>query len=1516
MNEDEVRPADEVRELLARQLKRDPDGLYALYAKSQAEVDRLRSSARAEAAAAEQATKIRSELAQARNKLNAKERALEDAEASLRAYRQETSRLKADLKRVRESRAMRIGKTVLAPARSLSRTASNLRHRGAAETTASKGAPQAPQGVELAEFDEVADQPTVSAHSAHSAPAVRRVGDMSFVELQERFENDPSVKNLGYVLSRAWYSEGSVELGAKMIEKHPDLRSKLPEREAVLADRILGESRLESLAPSLIVPRCRGVLFEPARGRVMYCAHSTPVYNSNGYSTRTRGVVEGLKVLGADVAVVARSGYPWDTPSDRATPLRKRSETVLDGVPYIHTPGSIIGTTPVDRYILEAADTYVREGRRLRPEVIHAASNYITALPALIAARRLGVPFVYEVRGLWEITEASGKEGWDLSERYQLQARMEALVATSADQVLAITEQVKDELVRRGVSAEKVSLLPNGVNTEAFMPIPRDSRYASELGVSSDEVVVGYAGSLVDYEGLDLLIRSLSEMDTETPFKVLIAGSGAEKERLESLADECGVRDRVTLLGRVPASSINRLQSVFDIVCCPRKSQPVTEMVSALKPLEAFSAAKAVILSDVRPNLELAGPDGRRALLHRADDASDLASKLQIAIEDGELRRDLGRAARLWVTRERSWKTIGKTVLAAYKAAADVYASSTASNEKGVSELRIGLISDQFTRETLRESVDVVLVRPGLSESDFLALKLDILLVESAWEGQEGVWRRGVGFYSDAEQLPLRRILSAARKAGVPSVFWNKEDPVHYNRFARTAALCDHVFTTDADRVPDYLALAGSHVQSVSTLPFYAQPAIHNPLPTARNFSRDVAFAGTFYGDRYKKRSDELEGLLRSAQPYGLTIYDRQADIPGSQYRFPDRLRDHVRGSLPYTEVVNSYKSHYVNLNVNSVADSPSMFSRRVVEIAACGGVVLSGPGRGVTEALGSAVPVVRNAQESAAYLDEWFTHPNSRLVEAWHQVRSIYRAHLVDHALGLIARTAGLAVSVEPLPAYGLIVREGDHDALCSIVAQSVLPTRVFVAEADLDGYSSLRQLGVGLGTHDDLADSTEDLQWIGLTTSRSARTHYEDLLIATRFGTWDRILVSGETTPSDGSVLVSFCDGDLDDSGLIARRLVAGVTLAALLNRIREPVESAISLHKPILRTEVAPQPGAIDASSQRKLRGPQTVLVAGHDLKFARDLIEGLTADGAIVITDEWASHNAHDEEKSKQLLSEADVVFCEWGLGNAVWYSQHVSDRQRLIVRVHSQELFRPYLARIDAERVSQFVFVSALIMKAAIESHGVPAIKSTIIFNAVDVDGLMLPKAPGAPRTLGLVGMVPRSKRFDLALDLLDATKARGGSFRLRVKGRMPDDYPWMKNRPAELEYFKIQMARVKEMNNVTPGTVIFDGYGDDMPDWYREIGFALSVSDFESFHFTIPDGVASGAVPVILPWPGADLIYPAAWLSGTVDEAADRIMNSTPLDADSAVIRDKFARDTIIGSLVTLVRDQGDPGGR
>lgn len=338
-----------------------------------------------------------------------------------------------------------------------------------------------------------------------------------------------------------------------------------------------------------------------------------------------------------------------------------------------------------------------------------------------------------------------------------------------------------------------------------------------------------------------------------------------------------------------------------------------------------------------------------------------------------------------------------------------------------------------------------------------------MLLVESAWSGNGGGWQYCVASYQHPRYagLPfLRELLAWCGERGIPTVFWNKEDPVHFDRFKEAAALFDHVFTSDANRIEAYAALDGAHCKTVEALPFAAQPRLHNPIPVTEERLREPVFAGTYYRDRHADRRRSLEAILDAGRPHGLVIYDRTHGSTSDAYGFPERFAPHIRGRLSYDEIVTEYKRHLVFLNVNSVADSPTMFSRRVFELLACGTAVLSTPSVGMQETFGDLVPVAETEEEASAALQRLLDDHEYRDGLTRRAQRLVLSEHTYRDRLAQIAKAAGFAISDndgERTAALAIARNREELNRVCdAVLRQTRLPDEVLVGcddGASLDG-------------------------------------------------------------------------------------------------------------------------------------------------------------------------------------------------------------------------------------------------------------------------------------------------------------------------------------------------------------------------------------------------------------------------------------------------------------------------------
>ncbi|SMX87623.1 Spore maturation protein CgeB [Brevibacterium casei CIP 102111] len=284
-------------------------------------------------------------------------------------------------------------------------------------------------------------------------------------------------------------------------------------------------------------------------------------------------------------------------------------------------------------------------------------------------------------------------------------------------------------------------------------------------------------------------------------------------------------------------------------------------------------------------------------------------------------------------------------------------------------DVRVGVILDEFSLQSFGyEWSTTTLSTDRWSEQ---LDELDFVFIEAAWNGNSGDWKYKLTGPSGPSH-EIVELLSECRRRGLPSVFWNKEDPPHFEDFLPLAELCDVVFTSDVRLVPRYKAALGH--DRVASLPFAAQPAIHNPSRSAKNFAaRDIAFAGMYFAHKYPERRQQMDLLLGAAEAvsgrmaHGLEIFSRFLG-DDERYQFPGTLADRVVGSLPYRNLLTAYKHYKVFLNVNSVTDSPSMCARRIFEISAAGTPVVSTP----SAATKAFFPVTEVAQPETVEDAEW----------------------------------------------------------------------------------------------------------------------------------------------------------------------------------------------------------------------------------------------------------------------------------------------------------------------------------------------------------------------------------------------------------------------------------------------------------------------------------------------------------------------------------------------------------------
>lgn len=1298
-----------------------------------------------------------------------------------------------------------------------------------------------------------------SANQASSAKQPKRPAttppNPSLDELFDQFRADPTANHLQHLLMRLWNVHGEITRPAILIRKHRQLVQEFDQRATLLVRQILDAADLVIMKP--VVPeRASGSLVPTNPLNILYCTHATPVFHSNGYAVRTRGIATGLAMNGFRVRVVGRPGYPWDVKIDKHPPF-ERQLTDEGDVEYVHLPTPGLTTLARGAYIQESIDALVREATVFRPAVIQAASNSQTALIALIAARRLGIPFVYEVRGLWEITQASGNPLWMNSERYQLDVELETLVATSADQVAVITRQLGDELVNRGVDGGLITVVPNAVDTSAIRPLPKDTSIEFAPGTRG-KPIIGFAGSLVAYEGLDLLIEAVSQLrGGGMDCHLLLAGSGAAEPELRAKVSREGLSDSIHFLGRISSNQVQKLLSTADVIVCPRRSTIVTEMVSPLKPLESFAAGRVTLLSDVAPHRDLS-LDGSIAPLFEADDLSSLAEALETLLRSVDERRNYERRARLWVSDNRTWSAVTGKFVTIYAQASATYRGLTdASRERNLSELAIASIGDGPWASSLPSigSAVIRLDEMSIADIDHSLSNVEVIVVDASTS-------------FDSSKLELtKRLLDQSTRLGIRSVLVGQNTNAATSVFGQLAPHVDHLATSQ-ERAHDTmlrLALDSATSRSTSVVP-YPEKAGGTALTSHRSASVLAELNAV----------PSALGPIDVARAYALRI----KIAPDAAQHLPGRFHRFVSGEQP-TATSSELETSAGVLHVELGNTHPSASSR--------------------LDAHG--IPVINVAPDSdpndldAALFD--LTHTSRHLrKKSW---RALFRHRHFgrpDAVFAHLFRSVGLPARYASYPDYALRINERQLDDIALWANQSVLPVALILPNNEgtpAQLIDSARRHGVAVCNE--------------VPSETSLVAEFHDSLPADAA---ERMLLAVDRTKPRKVHLTS----PLDDPRALAVSTIPTNTPLATLEPVspRDSVTDDISVYvDPVEALESLAVETETRDSHEDQL---QSLLVAGHDLKFIEPFLNSIEQGGTEVLRDKWEFHNKHDADLSEQLLSQATTILCEWGLGNAVWYANHKRADQRLFVRIHSQELRAQYLRRLNVDAVDAFIFVSELVRTAAVAFHGIPVEKTLVIPNSVDTEALALPKQGNAQKVIGFVGSIPQAKRLDLALDVIEQLLASDPDFKLIVKGRQPQDYPWMSNRPDELTWYQRQFDRIDSINEQFPGAIELEGHGDDMANWYSKVGIVLSASDFESFHYTIADGVASGSVPAVLYWPGAEDVYPRDWISRDIESLVDRILRATRQhDSDTVRMNTQFVQDhfslaTVKSRLLQLLNDQ------
>ena len=375
---------------------------------------------------------------------------------------------------------------------------------------------------------------------------------------------------------------------------------------------------------------------------------SIPLHS--GYTFRTLSILREQRKLG------------WET-FHLTTPKHTDGNALeedVDGWHFYRTPGVAgestqlpgLGEWAMMRQVERRLEEVVE---RVRPDILHAHSPVLNAMPALRVGKRLGIPVVYEVRAFWEDAAVDHGTTTEGSLRYRLTRRLETRAFRQASHVFTICEGLRSDIVARGIPESKVTVIPNAVDIDSFGVggVP-DMALRNQLGLT-DCKVVGFIGSFYAYEGLDLLLTAFSKILAQEPrVRLLLVGGGPQDATLKAQVQALGIQDKVVFTGRVPHAEVPRYYDLVDVLAYPRHSMRLTELVTPLKPLEAMAQGRVLVASDVGGHKELIR-HGETGMLFKAGSAPALAQVIVDLLSTPERWPLLRAAGRQFVESERNW---------------------------------------------------------------------------------------------------------------------------------------------------------------------------------------------------------------------------------------------------------------------------------------------------------------------------------------------------------------------------------------------------------------------------------------------------------------------------------------------------------------------------------------------------------------------------------------------------------------------------------------------------------------------------------------------------------------------------------------------------------------------------------------------------------------------------------------------------------------------------------------------
>lgn len=371
-----------------------------------------------------------------------------------------------------------------------------------------------------------------------------------------------------------------------------------------------------------------------------------------GAASHINGFVEAVSDLGAMISLVS---------NDSIAGLDENRTQVK--IVWPKPIGSTRAAFDVYNNLL-FADEAAREIERDPPDFVYQRYSRFT-WAGVKATLKTGRPMFLEYNG----SEVWVGRYWDRVGSLALLERYEHLNLAAASRIFVVSDVERRNLLRAGVEDHKIIVNPNGVDVERFRPGIGGDKVRKELGLETDETLVGFIGTFGPWHGVLVLAEAIKLVPKEARVRFLLVGSGALRNDVEQVLREAGMEDRVILTGAIEHHRVPALLDGCDLLVSPHVPlEDGSEFFgSPTKLFEYMAMGKGIVASRLGQIGEVL-QDGRTALLVEPSNVTELSEAIQRLVESPQLRDRLGQAARREAIAKHTWKHNAQRVLDAYHA--------------------------------------------------------------------------------------------------------------------------------------------------------------------------------------------------------------------------------------------------------------------------------------------------------------------------------------------------------------------------------------------------------------------------------------------------------------------------------------------------------------------------------------------------------------------------------------------------------------------------------------------------------------------------------------------------------------------------------------------------------------------------------------------------------------------------------------------------------------------------------